>query len=362
MRVRVESDRGILRLRWTIDGKRFGFSLGLPDQPVYRALAKQKAALIEQDWYLGTYDPSLRKYHPQGGGGAAQVSCPELFEEFTDSKNLSEGSLTKYRSLLRHLRRCLNKPAADVTPGDALNFRAALLERVSERTAREYLWLIGAAFDWGEERFSLPGKNLFSGISKTIKPPPRAKVECFSAAEIRLILQGFQSDPVYSFYYDLVLFLFSTGCRPGEAFGLRWRNVSEDFRQVTIREGAAKGRPRTTTKTGFARVVYLGDATTAMFRDRHSRFNATPDDRVFPAPRGGIISDHTFRRRAWKTVLETVGVPYRKPYAMRHSAASFAFERGENPAAIAEQLGHSLEIFLSTYVHSTDSRNVFQEF
>jgi hypothetical protein len=199
MKVRIESDRGVLRLRWVINGKRCGFSLEVPDQPVYRAMAKQKAGIIEQDWHLGIYDETLAKYNLRATGNAAvSLSCPELFRQFTGGKVLSEGSLTKYRGLLNHLLRCLDKPAVDVTSEDALNFRAALLERVSERTAREYLWLVRTAFDWGEGKFSLPPKNPFSGIGKTIKPPPRERVAPFSEGEIRLILEGFKRDRHYN--------------------------------------------------------------------------------------------------------------------------------------------------------------------
>lgn len=40
-----------------------------------------------------------------------------------------------------------------------------------------------------------------------------------------------------------------------------------------------------------------------------------------------------------------------RPYDLRHSFASLLFVEGINPAEIAEQLGHSLQMLLSTYTH-----------
>jgi integrase len=77
-----------------------------------------------------------------------------------------------------------------------------------------------------------------------------------------------------------------------------------------------------------------------MLRDLHQQRHPQPDTLVFPSPTGKPVSDHTFRRRAWKTVLERVNVAYRKPYGMRHTAISHAPANGANPLSVAEQAGH----------------------
>lgn len=40
-----------------------------------------------------------------------------------------------------------------------------------------------------------------------------------------------------------------------------------------------------------------------------------------------------------------------RPYDLRHTFASQLFADGEHPVVIAEQMGHSLPVLLSTYVH-----------
>jgi integrase len=78
-------------------------------------------------------------------------------------------------------------------------------------------------------------------------------------------------------------------------------------------------------------------------------FAPTPEDLVFPASEGGAIDDHNFRNRAWKFVLESQGIPYRKPYTTRHTLVSHALEKGTNPVNVAELTGHNVKTLYQNY-------------
>jgi integrase len=80
---------------------------------------------------------------------------------------------------------------------------------------------------------------------------------------------------------------------------------------------------------------------------------------VFPSPKGLPINDHTFRRRAWKTILESCHIEYRSPYNLRHTAISHALHNGANYIALAEQTGHDKRMMLSTYAHAIGSECLF---
>jgi integrase len=99
-----------------------------------------------------------------------------------------------------------------------------------------------------------------------------------------------------------------------------------------------------------------------MLQSRFLAANPKPDDLVFPAPKGGPICDKLFNRRAWKTVLERLGIDYRRPYTMRHSAISHALANGANPIDLAEQTGHDKRVLLSTYAHAISQQSLFVEF
>ena len=63
--IKIESDKGWLRLRFTHAGKRRAFALGLPDSNINRKFAEQKAKQIELDILSGNFDTTLQKYKPQ---------------------------------------------------------------------------------------------------------------------------------------------------------------------------------------------------------------------------------------------------------------------------------------------------------
>jgi integrase len=54
--VRVGTDKGWLRLRWTYQGRRYALTLGLPDSAANRLYAEQKAKVVELDIISGNFD------------------------------------------------------------------------------------------------------------------------------------------------------------------------------------------------------------------------------------------------------------------------------------------------------------------
>ena len=241
------------------------------------------------------------------------------------------------------------------------DFSAYLLDRMAGQTAKQYLFLLRACWDWSAGKYHVSENPWTESVGK-VKSQPSKRVKPFSEAELRAILAGFESSEVYSHYHPVVLFLVSTGVRPGEAFGLKWGSVADDFSYVVIREAVSRGESRGSTKTGKNRVVPLSKTVSEMLRDRHTQIAPKPESLVFPSPKGKPLDDHNFNRRAWTAVLESVGVAYRSPYAIRHSAATLALEKGVNPTALAKQLGHDPRVLFSNYDHAISKQSLFVEF
>lgn len=99
-----------------------------------------------------------------------------------------------------------------------------------------------------------------------------------------------------------------------------------------------------------------------MLRSRHQSTNPSPDDLVFPAPKGGYMNDNRFRGKIWKPVLESCGIDYQKPYNLRHTGASHAAAGGASLAEISEQTGHSKKVLMKTYLHAIDRKCLFVDF
>jgi integrase len=52
----------------------------------------------------------------------------------------------------------------------------------------------------------------------------------------------------------------------------------------------------------------------------------------------------------WTPLLAYLGIPYRRPYETRHTAATLWLGAGENPTWIAKQMGHSnTEMLFTVY-------------
>lgn len=81
-----------------------------------------------------------------------------------------------------------------------------------------------------------------------------------------------------------------------------------------------------------------------------------PEELVFLSPNGKPKNDRDFRRRAWKTILTRLGIPYRKPYTTRHSLISHALETGMSPVMVAQLTGHDVQTLYQNYAGCVVSR------
>lgn len=364
--VKVENDDDRLRLRFSHAGKRYAMALGLPDSAINRLVAQQKAAQIELDIVSGNFDTTLKKYKPQkeSSHNLEQRTVGELFATFAheqvQDKGLYEGSQCRYNATQKHLEKFFQgKTVAAIDETAAKGFIKYLRKKVSERTTKDYVTLVQAFWKWAVEK-QYSQSNPWSSLVAGVKPPPKQKVKPFTIAEVQAIQAAFKDDPYYHPYADFVAFLFGTGCRFGEAAALQWKHVADDFKTVWIGESVSRGT-RKTTKTGKARTVNLTSKIATMLRERKSE-ESKSEDLVFPAPTGIPINDHTFRRRAWKTILAKTGISYRKPYATRHTAISQALASGANPLAVAEETGHDPETLFKWYASVIQPQAVMVEF
>ncbi|MFJ2544834.1 site-specific integrase [Pseudomonas sp. NPDC087612] len=63
----------------------------------------------------------------------------------------------------------------------------------------------------------------------------------------------------------------------------------------------------------------------------------------------------------WRPVLKELGIRYRPPYNCRHTYATICLMSGLNPAFISQQLGHSVQMLLSTYARWINSSSDWSE-
>ena len=138
----------------------------------------------------------------------------------------------------------------------------------------------------------------------------------------------------------LIVFLATTGARPGEALGLQWRDVHLGQRLCRIRRSRDECGVLTPCKTRRSvRDIHLAAATVAALSPLR---RGAPNDFVLRSPQGQPIDPANFRKRSWRPLLEAVRatVTPRPMYALRHTFASIQLSSGNMTLAqLAAYLG-----------------------
>jgi integrase len=146
-----------------------------------------------------------------------------------------------------------------------------------------------------------------------------------------------------------LLLVFFTGMRTGEVHGLKWRWVDFERRLILVRESIVLGEEDDLKTEGSMRDIQMNqmvyDALAALRRA------ATEDSvYVFGNRAGKPIDNKNFITRIWNPLLRHLGLALRRPYQMRHTAATLWLAAGESPEWIARQLGHtSTEMLFRVY-------------
>jgi integrase len=354
------SDRG-LRLRWRNGGDRHCLALGLPDNLTNRAVAEGKARQIELDILSRHFDKSLDRYRlQQKVEQRVRLTVPNLFERFMKEKqkDVYKRTMEKYQVTLRQLQEHFgNKQATELTEELGQEFANSL--KLTELTLKERIGLMRAAWDYGI-KLNLVQHNPWEAEQRRIKVSPKQAPKPFTREEIGKIIQAFRTDSYYSYYTNYVKFLLLPGVRTGEAIGLKWSHISDDCSTMWIGESVSKG-VRKSTKTNKARVIKLSKQLQIILQARKpDPFD--PEMLVFPAKQGGCLDAHNFRNRAWVSIIEKAGVPYRKPYNTRHTMVSHALESGMSLSTVAQLTGHDVQTLYQNYAGSVQSHPQLPDF
>lgn len=360
--VAIGSDRGMLRLLWRHQGKRYVMALGVPDTPVNRSVAQIKASQIQLDIASENFDPSLKRYKALATVEGKSINCDELFRQFIEYKQqfLDPRSLDKYHACLKQIQGFIgDRPAEEIDTSLTFAFSDWLKAQLSMGTVKERLNLLKAAFDYGVEQ-EWVRENPWVEVVETFKVPPKKAPEPFTTLEITRIINGFENHPIYFYLAPYVKFLFYSGCRTAEAIGLRWGSISENCSTIWIGESLTKG-VRKSTKTNKARTIHTSERLKKVLLSIRPD-NPSPDSLVFVTPRGSSIQENNFRNRAWEPILTELGIKYRKPYNTRHTFVSHALEKGLTPATVASMTGHDIQTLYENYAGCIQSSPKLPEF
>ncbi|WP_406543854.1 tyrosine-type recombinase/integrase [Pseudobutyrivibrio sp.] len=164
-----------------------------------------------------------------------------------------------------------------------------------------------------------------------------------------------------STYFNVYKFAILTGMRIGEIGALKFCDIYNNeihIERTLTRATNGSYFVGTETKTFHGRrVIPLNDTIKEVLysqREKDKAFNNVDDDRVFKAPRGGLLMATPIDREISK-ICEETGIEHFGTHAFRDTFATRAIESGVEPRTLQELLGHAdYAITMNLYVHVTN--------
>jgi integrase len=339
--------------QYSSTGSQKRISLKMDDTPENRAEAQRILKRIHAHIEIGDYDPEkLEEYifgKPEKTAKTPlstpkkEPSLDELWSRYVaqKSKNWSQTYIKNIISTVgSHINKLTTKQLSD-----ALQIESELSHLSSEARYRT-LTFISACCNWAVHS-QIILHNPFWAIVDGLKAPHSDKdPDPFTRKEIERIIESYENHRRYSYLAPLVKFLHLTGCRTGEAVGLRWKNVTDKYIIFceSISMAGGKHIHREGTKTVDRREFPRKNPSLNQLLEQLKPENVNPDDFVFQEPSGGHIHRKRFyyswygikikekfhkgivSKLASKTEEEGGIDHYRCPYSTRHTFITLSLE------------------------------------
>jgi len=366
--VRTLAGRGTLFLDFRFEGRRCREYTALADTPANRKRVEKLLATIEAEIATGSFEYATFFPHSRTKDGGQRPSStnaeatsapaapnnPPTARATTPSLRVfAESWLRNHevewrRSHIKVLRSTIDKhllpalgdrPVGSITKADVLALRTKLSElpgragkpSLSNKRINGILAPLRQMLNEAADQYG------FTSPATTLKPLKvrKSDVEPFTLEQTRTILGTVRPD-----YRDYFIVRFFTGMRTGEAHGLKWKYVDFANRLILVRETFVLGEDEYTKTDSSQRDIQMSQVVFDAL-ERQYRATAKLSEYVFCNREGKPLDNKNFSDRVWYPLLRHLGLKRRRPYQMRHTAATLWLASGESPEWIARQLGHS---------------------
>ena len=398
-RVKISTDKDYLRLQFPsalskqLYGKRQFFkSLGRQDTAENRKWAESLAARIQADIdhpdVETLFDPSLKKYlgikvenvilHPT----STTIKLQELWNEFCDYKyktgKISETTYkTKYTRTFSNWLRPYFEEYISQELAERIVFELQK-QKVNKTNLRKMISALKEACDRSINQGNL-NRNYFAGLKENIKPPKRSKqlieeedYRAFTREERDIIINTFKTSHKDSERQiaPLVEFLFLTGCRLGEAFAFKWKDIKPKKGWIVFDESySSETKITKSTKTDVIRIFKIQGYTRLInLLDRMKTQNFDADDYVFTTLGGkqynrlnlsalwlGLDKSKKGNKYYYPGVVTRLVQDgeinqYLKPSATRHTFITIQAHAGVDLKLLADSVGNSVDVIYDHYL------------
>jgi integrase len=338
-----------IRITFTVGGKQRRETLMLNGEPMAPTPANLKYAAriaaeirdaIKHDRF------SMAEYFPASGAGAAKTTVSTQLDTWLAGQRIAASSRKAYESAAKLWKKTIGDKALRALKTSDVLTALATRPKLSGKTVNNYVSVLREALDLAVLDKLMPDNPVHHVPRAKHQKPP---VKPFTRDEAETILAD-MTKHYPAQVVNFTRFKFFTGVRTGEAFGLRWSSVDLAGGHVVIQEGVVQGEEVDRTKTSRVRNVALNSVARSALVAQQAE-TLMKRGHVFHDPRYGArwAGERAFGRSYWAPTLARLKMAYRPPYNTRHTYATMMLMAGMTPAFCAGQMGHSVEIFLTTY-------------
>jgi len=332
----IRPKRGHIQIRYTVHGKRYEETLDLKATRtgVADAIRIRRERIRARKYGLQEAEVS---FHP----------FEQVAQAYLDSADLELSTHNSYRDALNIYWKALRgRDVVSITLAELVALDDAITWP-GRKTRSNALIPLRQVFRYAVARGYA---SLSPAIGLTAqRRKSRSEPDPYSPEERDALLKWLRahgSSP--SFEYFTVA--FGTGMRTGELLALTWEDFTGEI--LYVHRARVRGELKGTKTDTPRRVIVLDDVVKVL--------------RGMPRPiRGGAIFRNQYGdaylsgyhlNRSFRKAHKGANVRLRTgPYPWRHTYASAALSAGVAPALIAQQLGHSLGVLLSTYARWINS-------
>ena len=329
---------------------------------------------------------------------AGKASLNETFDRYMSAKyNLRESTRSAYEYTYDHYVRDTlgRKRIAEIKYSDVLQFYYYLLNQkeISLGTLDSIHCLLHPTFQLAV-RDEIIRKNPTDGVMKEISRESgknRGVRHALTVQQQRAFMEYIANHPIYFHWWPMFTILLGTGCRIGEALGLRWQDLDFENRVISINHSLVYHQTRDSkkcmlrvslpkTEAGIRTIPMLDivkDAFEMLHEEQEENgFNETEIDGmtgfIFCNRFGGVPNpqtvNHTIKRilnqynadevvRAKKERREPIILPDFSCHHLRHTFCTRLCEHETNLKVIQAIMGHkNIETTMDIYAEATEEK------
>jgi len=252
--------------------------------------------------------------------------------------HVTRNTRRSYASEVRALKEWFGGQATGTIDLVAIDELVSALSRAgaSPQTTRHRINRLRQILRWGAERRLLavaPPPVKTPRVKRQAEPMPLTPPELEA-------LMAEAPEPWGALFATIALH----GLRPGEARGLRWRDLSRGW--LHVREVIDSKGLTHEPKAGSVRSVPLDPLAAGLLAELPA---GQPEDLVFSFL-GADLKNATRELRGALRRARVPGAEARILYDLRHTYASIAITLGVQPVTLARRMGNSVPVAMSTYV------------